>query len=69
VRTGPEGVLKHDRVTLVLDGDEAGHPNLGMCTPDFGLCYSVSSYLALHGFLDADFARCLLDTKSTSGIC
>jgi hypothetical protein len=36
-------------------------------TPDFGLWYSVSSFLALHGFSDVDFAGCLLDRKSTSG--
>jgi hypothetical protein len=38
-------------------------------TPNFGLWYSVSSSLALHGFSDADFARCWLDRKSTSGTC
>jgi hypothetical protein len=38
-------------------------------TPDFGLWYFASSSLALHGFLDADFARCRLDRKSTSGTC
>jgi hypothetical protein len=38
-------------------------------TPDFGLWYSASSSLALHGFSDADFARCQLDRKSTSGTC
>jgi hypothetical protein len=38
-------------------------------TPDFGLWYSASSSLALHGFSDADFARCRLDRKSTSGTC
>jgi hypothetical protein len=38
-------------------------------TPDFGLWYSVSSSLALHGFSDADFAGCWLDRKSTSGTC
>jgi hypothetical protein len=38
-------------------------------TPDFGLWYSVSSSLALLGFLDADFAGCRLDRKSTSGTC
>jgi hypothetical protein len=27
-------------------------------TPDFGLWYSASSSLALHGFSDADFAGC-----------
>jgi hypothetical protein len=36
-------------------------------TPDFGLLYSASSSLALHGFSDADFAGCRLDRKSTSG--
>jgi hypothetical protein len=36
-------------------------------TPDFGLWYSASSSLALHGFSDADFAECRLDRKSTSG--
>jgi hypothetical protein len=29
-------------------------------TPDFGLWYSTSSSLALHGFSDADFAECRL---------
>jgi hypothetical protein len=38
-------------------------------TPDFGLWYSASSSLALHGFSDADFARCRLDRKSTPGTC
>jgi hypothetical protein len=38
-------------------------------TPDFGLWYSASSSLALHGFSDADFARCRLDRKPTSGTC
>jgi hypothetical protein len=38
-------------------------------TPDFGLWYSTSSSLSLHGFSDADFARCWLDRKSTSGTC
>jgi hypothetical protein len=38
-------------------------------TPDFGLWYSGSSSLALHGFSDADFAGCRLDRKSTSGTC
>jgi hypothetical protein len=37
-------------------------------TPDFGLWYSASSSLALHGFSDADFARCWLDRKSTLGL-
>jgi hypothetical protein len=38
-------------------------------TPDFGLWYSASSSLALHGFLDADFAGRRLDRKFTSGTC
>jgi hypothetical protein len=38
-------------------------------TPNFGIWYSASSSLALHGFLDADFAGCQLDRKSTSGTC
>jgi hypothetical protein len=38
-------------------------------TLDFGLCYSTSSSLALHGFSDADFAGCRLDRKYISGTC
>jgi hypothetical protein len=38
-------------------------------TPDFGLWYSMSSSLVLHGFSDADFDGYRLDRKSTSGIC
>jgi hypothetical protein len=38
-------------------------------TPDFGLWYSTSSSLVLHGFSNADFAECRLDRKSTSGTC
>jgi hypothetical protein len=38
-------------------------------TPDFGLRYSTSSSLVLHGFSDANFAGCRLDRKSTSGTC
>jgi hypothetical protein len=38
-------------------------------TPDFGLWYSASSSLVLHGFSDVDFAGCRLDGKSTSGTC
>jgi hypothetical protein len=38
-------------------------------TPDFGLWYSTSSYLALHGFSEADFVECRLDSKSTSRTC
>jgi hypothetical protein len=37
--------------------------------PDFGLWYSASSSLALHGFSNADFAGCRLDRKSTSRTC
>jgi hypothetical protein len=36
-------------------------------TLDFGLWYSASPSLALHGFSDADFAGCRLDRKSTYG--
>jgi hypothetical protein len=38
-------------------------------TLNFGLWYSTSSSLALHGFSDADFVGCRLDAKSTSGSC
>jgi hypothetical protein len=38
-------------------------------TPDFGLWYSASSSLVLHGFSDVDFSGCWLDRKSTSGTC
>ena len=38
-------------------------------TPEFGLWYSASSTLRLHGYPDADFAGCRLDRKSTSGCC
>jgi hypothetical protein len=38
-------------------------------TPNFGLWYSVSSSLALHCSLDADFVGCRLERKSTSGTC
>jgi hypothetical protein len=38
-------------------------------TLELGLWYSTSSSLALHGFLDADFAGCRLDRKSTLGTC
>jgi hypothetical protein len=38
-------------------------------TPNFGLWYSASSSLALHGFSNAYFAGCRLDRKSTSGTC
>jgi hypothetical protein len=38
-------------------------------TPELGLWYSASSSLSLLGFLDADFAGCRVDRKSTSGTC
>jgi hypothetical protein len=38
-------------------------------TPELGLWYSTSSSLSLLGFLDADFAGCRVDRKSTSGTC
>jgi hypothetical protein len=38
-------------------------------TLDFGLWYSASSSLALHGFLDTDLAGYQLDRKFTSGTC
>jgi hypothetical protein len=38
-------------------------------TPNFGLWYFVSSYLALHGFPDANFVGCRLYRKSSSGTC
>jgi hypothetical protein len=38
-------------------------------TPDFGLWYSASSSLTLHGFSEADFVGCRLDRKSTFGTC
>jgi hypothetical protein len=38
-------------------------------TPDFGLWYSASCSLALHGSSDAEFVGCRLDRKSTSGTC
>jgi hypothetical protein len=38
-------------------------------TPDFGLWYSTSSSLGLHGFSDADFVGCRLDRKSTFATC
>jgi histone deacetylase 1/2 len=37
-------------------------------TPELGLWYSSSS-LSLLGFLDADFAGCRVDRKSTLGTC
>jgi hypothetical protein len=63
-------------IESVLDSDEAGHPILGMSvcslssvSEDFGLRYSASSSLALHGFSDADFAGCWFNRRSTSGTC
>jgi hypothetical protein len=38
-------------------------------TPDFGLWYSASFYLALHGFSYVDFVGCRLDRMSTSRTC
>jgi hypothetical protein len=38
-------------------------------TPEFGIWYSASSSVDLVGFLDADFASCGIDRKSTSGTC
>jgi histone deacetylase 1/2 len=38
-------------------------------TLELGLWYSVSSSLSLLGFMDADFAGCRVDRKSTSGTC
>jgi hypothetical protein len=38
-------------------------------TPNFGLWYFVSSYLALHGFSDANFVGFRLDRKSSSVTC
>jgi hypothetical protein len=38
-------------------------------TPELGLWYLTSFSLSLLGFLDADFAGCRVDRKSTSGTC
>jgi hypothetical protein len=38
-------------------------------TPGFGLWYFSSSVLSLCDYSDADFVGCLLERKSTSGIC
>jgi hypothetical protein len=38
-------------------------------TPDFGLWYSTSSSLALHGFSETDIVGCRLDRRSTSVTC
>jgi hypothetical protein len=38
-------------------------------TSKLGLWYSASSSLSLLGFSDADFARCRVNRKSTSGTC
>jgi hypothetical protein len=42
----PEGVPKHDRVTPLLDGDEAGHPVFSMSVRSFS---SVSKDFAWAG--------------------
>ena len=36
-------------------------------TLELGLLFSLGSSLSLRGFLDADFASCWIDRKSTSG--
>jgi hypothetical protein len=38
-------------------------------TPNLGLWYPKGSHLELLGYLDADYARCKVDRKSTSGTC
>ena len=38
-------------------------------TPLLGLWYPKSNVLDLYGYSDADFARCRLDRKSTTGTC
>jgi hypothetical protein len=38
-------------------------------TPNFGLWYSKGSTFDLIGYLDADYAGCKVDRKSTSGTC
>ena len=38
-------------------------------TLKYGLWFFASSSLSLRGFLDADFAGCRIDRKSTSGTC
>jgi hypothetical protein len=38
-------------------------------TPKFGLWYPRGSTFDLIGYLDADWAGCKIDRKSTSGIC
>jgi hypothetical protein len=38
-------------------------------TPKFGLWYPKGSTFDLIGYSDADYARCKIDRKSTSGTC
>jgi hypothetical protein len=38
-------------------------------TPNLGLWYPKGSHFELIGYLDADYARCKIDRKSTSGTC
>ena len=38
-------------------------------TLDYGLLYTRSKDIRLSGFIDADWARSLVDRKSTSGYC
>jgi hypothetical protein len=38
-------------------------------TPNLGLWYSKGSYFELLEYLDADYARCKVDRKSTSETC
>jgi hypothetical protein len=38
-------------------------------TPMFGLWYPKGSTFDLIGYSDADYARCKIDRKSTSGTC
>ncbi|WVZ83616.1 hypothetical protein U9M48_030744 [Paspalum notatum var. saurae] len=38
-------------------------------TPELGLSYSLGSSLSLRGYLDASYAGCRVDRKSTSGTC
>jgi hypothetical protein len=38
-------------------------------TPNLGLWYPKGSYCKLFGYSDADYTRCKVDRKSTSGTC
>jgi hypothetical protein len=38
-------------------------------TPNLGLWYPKGSCIELLGYSDADYARCKMDRKSTSGTC